>query len=229
MAVHDIAGELQKVRSRSSLFALFVQVPASKLVYECDRLPAFPSSVQDLVMDQVLETRVVSAILDRLEKDSSNDVQAIAVKTLGLLVKRVSVASVQTICERLASHMLGGKSELRDVYGIGLKTLIADVNAAHGQAVADKVSVRLLEGLRPGAAPSGGAGAGAAASASGAAGAGLAQDLRLECLDVLSALLSRFGSHVRDERLDEARIAALALLLDASQGAYRAVMCCAVL
>jgi hypothetical protein len=34
------------------------------------------------------------------------------------------------------------------VYGIGLKTLIADVGAAHGPSVAAKVGPLLLEGLQ---------------------------------------------------------------------------------
>jgi hypothetical protein len=66
------------------------------------------------------EKRVVTAILDRLEKDTSNDVQAIAVKTLGLLVRRVPRDLVEDICVRLGKHLLEGRDELRCVRRKGL-------------------------------------------------------------------------------------------------------------
>ena len=121
-------------------------------------------------MDPLLEKRVSSAVLERLEKDTSPDVHALCVKTLGELAKRVHEAQVQEICERLARHLQEGREELRDIYGIGLKAVIANVKEEAGALVAGALGPRLLTGLQH-AAPG----------------------VRAESLDVLLALLVRFG------------------------------------
>ena len=57
--------------------------------------------------------------------DKSNDVQAVAVKCLAILLKKVQQSQVTEICDKLSSLILDGNDQLRDIYSIGLKTLIA--------------------------------------------------------------------------------------------------------
>lgn len=59
----------------------------------------------------------------------------------------------------------------RDVYGIGMKTLVADADERHGRAVAETAAPFLLRGLGPGA----------------------AADVRGEALDLATELVRRFG------------------------------------
>ena len=79
--------------------------------------------------------------------DSSNDVQSIAVKCLGVLLGKVQEAQVGEICDKLCTLVLEGKDELRDIYSIGLKTLIADVPPAMGPSVCRLLTRRLLSGV----------------------------------------------------------------------------------
>lgn len=51
------------------------------------------------------------------------------------------------ICDKLCSLILDGKSELRDIYSIGLRTLISDVPEAMGKPVAHRLTSRLLSGI----------------------------------------------------------------------------------
>ena len=76
--------------------------------------------------------------------DSSNDVQSIAVKCLGVLLGKVQEAQVGEICDKLCTLVLEGKDELRDIYSIGLKTLIADVPDAMGPSVCRLLTKRSI-------------------------------------------------------------------------------------
>lgn len=89
----------------------------------------------------------MEAILDRLEKDTSNDVQTMAVKCLSVLVTRANEASVREVTKRLCKQLIGGRAELRDVYGIGLKTLVERVHLSFAPAICDESHPRLLEGI----------------------------------------------------------------------------------
>lgn len=90
--------------------------PTSALQPVC--APRLSDGLQETPIEPMTEKRMVTAILDRLEKDTSNDVQAIAVKTLGLLVRRVPRDLVEDICVRLGKHLLEGRDELRCVQGL---------------------------------------------------------------------------------------------------------------
>ena len=123
-------------------------------------------------MDASTERRICTAVL-RLLHDKSNDVQAIAVKTLGILLTTVHEEQVLEIADSLADQVLDAqKSELRDVYAIGLRTLCKTVPSPMGDRVSQRLVGRLLDGIR--------------ASAS--------EEIVLACLDVLSDLLARFGA-----------------------------------
>lgn len=122
-------------------------------------------------MDASTERKICTAVL-RLLHDKSNDVQAIAVKTLGILLTTVHEEQVLEIADSLANQVLDrDKSELRDVYAIGLRTLCKTVPSEMGDKVSQKLVARLLEGIQSDV-----------------------EEIVLACLDVLTDLLGRFGA-----------------------------------
>ena len=122
-------------------------------------------------MDAATERKICTAVL-RLLHDKSNDVQAIAVKTLGILLTTVHEEQVLEIADSLADQVLDPeKSELRDVYAIGLRTLCKTVPSEMGDRVSQKLVKRLLEGIQSDN-----------------------EEIVLACLDVLTDLLGRFGA-----------------------------------
>lgn len=131
---------------------------------------------KDIKIDATMERRICTAVLKQLD-DNSNDVQTIAVKCLGALLKKVQEAQVGEICDKLCDLILDGKAELRDIYSIGLKTLISDVPDAFGPSVASRLTIRLLGGVEQ----------------------DKTVEIKLECLDNLTDLLKRFGREVESE------------------------------
>lgn len=122
-------------------------------------------------LDSNTERQICTAVL-RLLHDKSNDVQAIAVKTLGVLLTTVQQEQVLEIADSLADQVLdASKPELRDVYTIGLRTLVKTIPASAGNNVAHRLVGRLLDGIRT----------------SGN------EEIVLCCLDILTDLLARFG------------------------------------
>ena len=125
-----------------------------------------------MTMESSTERQICTAVL-RLLHDKSNDVQAIAVKTLGVLLTTVKEEQVLEIADSLADQVLdASKSELRDVYAIGLRTLVKTIPLAMGNQVAQRLVGRLLEGIRH----------------------SQNEEIVLSCLDILTELLSRFGA-----------------------------------
>ncbi|CEG47211.1 TATA-binding protein-interacting protein [Plasmopara halstedii] len=131
---------------------------------------------KDVDLGSYLEPKVCVAVLKQLD-DKSNDVQSIAVKCLGILVTKVQVAQVADICSKLCDLILNGKSELRDIYSIGLKTIVADVSQSTGASIANSICVRLLTSF------------------------GKDKDVavKAETLDILNDILRRFGYDVSTE------------------------------
>lgn len=103
--------------------------------------------------------------------DQSNDVQSVAVKCLAIITKKVQQAQIGEVCKKLCSLILDGKDALRDVYSIGLKTLIADVPDSMGALVTERLTAKLLSGISRQE----------------------SEDIQRECLDNMSDLLRRFG------------------------------------
>jgi cullin-associated NEDD8-dissociated protein 1 len=126
-----------------------------------------------LKIDAATELRICTAILGRLD-DKSNDVQSKAIQCLGILLKKVQHSQVLEICSKLCTLILDvEKDDLRDIYSIGLKTLVADVPELSGREVAQHLVGRLLNGV-----------------------SGDRLDIKLECLDCLGDLLRRFGQEI---------------------------------
>ena len=92
---------------------------------------------KDLKIDETMERRICAAVLKQLD-DQSNDVQSVAVKCLAIILKKVHQTQIGEICDKLCNLILDGKDALRDIYSIGLKTLIADVPDEMGQLVSER-------------------------------------------------------------------------------------------
>lgn len=101
-------------------------------------------------------------------------------KCLAIILKKVQQTQIGEICKKLCSLILDGQDALRDIYSIGLKTLIADVPDSMGNLVVERLTANLLTGIsRPGA-----------------------EDIKRECLDLMSDLLKRFGNLNDREHID---------------------------
>lgn len=101
-------------------------------------------------------------------------------KCLAIILKKVQQTQIGEICKKLCALILDGQDALRDIYSIGLKTLIADVPDSMGNLVVEKLTANLLTGIsRPGA-----------------------EDIKRECLDLMSDLLKRFGNLNDREHID---------------------------
>lgn len=142
--------------------------------------------------DSTTERRICTAVL-RLLHDKSNDVQAIAVKTLGVLLTTVQQELVLEIADSLADQVLdASKSELRDVYAIGLRTLVKTIPPSMGDQTSSRLVGRLLDGIRTSS--SSPAVASATDAASSSATTTNPDEIALSCLDILTDLLGRFGA-----------------------------------
>jgi hypothetical protein len=145
--------------------------------------------------------------------DTSNDVQEIAAKCLGPLVKNVSEAHVLNIAQTLVGHLLNAdkkKDELRDISSIGLRTVFAELNPNDPatKTVVESLAAKLVQGI-------------------------VANDEKTPAreqhlLEVLAVLLERFGQLVVER---QALQRALLPLLESSRSATRkrAIDCLALL
>ena len=120
----------------------------------------------ETALEASTERQICAAVL-RLLHDKSNDVQAIAVKTLSVLLTTVQPEQVLEIADSLTDQVLDvTKSELRDVYTIGLRTLVQTIPDA--SLVANRLVGRLLDGIQT-----------------------LGPEIVLACLDVLNDLIGK--------------------------------------
>jgi cullin-associated NEDD8-dissociated protein 1 len=116
-----------------------------------------------------------------------------------VLVTRAQEVNVIDIAQNLCSHILNGSKEMRDIYSIGLKTLITDVPAATGDRVTALVTKSLLKGI---------------AGTSGVVA---------ECLDILTEMLRRFGGSMDRDHVELMRqcLALVCVGLAAASGGLR--------
>jgi hypothetical protein len=161
--------------------------------------------------------------VDRLSDNEKNiEVQSVAVRCLSSLIPRITESRIKEVGDSLAEAFATGKAELRDVYGIGLRTLVLKAPEAYARCVCSALFARLLTLVDAGAdaaaataAGGGAAGAGAGAAKSGNAYAALAGsaaaratgvlgDLRSQAIDVLTEMLRRFGAALTTPELTAA-------------------------
>lgn len=123
-------------------------------------------------LDDESERKVVRMVLKLLE-DKNGEVQNLAVKCLGPLVNKVKENQVETIVDSLCANMISNTEQLRDISSIGLKTVISELpqtSSSLAPNVCQRITGRLSNAIEK-------------------------EDVsvKLESLDILSDLLSRFG------------------------------------
>ncbi|BDA42511.1 Cullin-associated NEDD8-dissociated protein 1 [Coccomyxa sp. Obi] len=99
--------------------------------------------------DNDQEKRLVDLILQQLD-DASGDVSSLAVKCLGLLVRRVACEQAERILDFLCTRLLSGKKEQdRETASIALKTVINEISDPKlGDLVVKNVVPKLLQGMQ---------------------------------------------------------------------------------
>ncbi|CAG8564545.1 11595_t:CDS:10 [Paraglomus brasilianum] len=127
-------------------------------------------------IDEPLERKVVAKILI-LMNDANGEVQNLAVKCLAPLVKKVHEPQLQEIVDRLCDYTTQKKDELRDIAGIGLKTVMIELpnNPNLVNNILSRLVPRLIQQLENPDTP---------------------YEVLTDTLDILSEILSRFGLSV---------------------------------
>lgn len=125
-------------------------------------------------LDDDSERKVVQAIL-KLVEDKNGEVQNLAVRCLGPLVRKIKDTQVEVIINELCSNMFSEDERLRDISSVGLKTVIGQlphVNNTVSNAACKNITNQLVKSIGNSA---------------------LNQYVLLECLDILGDLIRRHG------------------------------------
>jgi cullin-associated NEDD8-dissociated protein 1 len=126
-------------------------------------------------LDDDSERKVVQGVL-KLVEDKNGEVQNLAVKCLGPLVRKVKDSQTEVIINSLSTSMFSDDERLRDISSVGLKTVIAEFSKTPRSVVANasrNITGRLVEAItRP----------------------DLNQYVLLETLDILSDLIRSYGN-----------------------------------
>ncbi|CAG8725492.1 18074_t:CDS:10 [Gigaspora margarita] len=156
----------------------------------------------DFNLDETNEKKVVQKVL-KLMDDANGEVQNLAVKCLAPLVKKVRETQLAEIIDKLCEYATQKKEELRDIAGIGLKTVIVEIpgNSPNAGSVVQRLIPKLLSQLENPKAT---------------------YEVQMDTLDILSELLARFGSSVGNNVASQKRIQnVLVPLLSHSRPAFR--------
>ena len=109
---------------------------------------SYSSSPSLPLIDASTERRICTAVLSLLD-NSSNDMQTVAIKTLGVLLTTVQEELVVEIADKLCTLVLDStKSNLHNVYAIGLTTLITKILLHMRDVVLHRLVGRLIDGIR---------------------------------------------------------------------------------
>ncbi|KAI8139309.1 armadillo-type protein [Fennellomyces sp. T-0311] len=126
-----------------------------------------------LSMDEAIEGKVIRAVLNLME-DKNGEVQNLAVKCLGPLVKRIRIEHTLEILDRLSDFAAQKENEiLRGIASMGLKTVITEVDPVMGPRICEKIIPKLLEMSQSDS-----------------------YEMQMDALDILAEVLSRFGSQI---------------------------------
>ena len=130
-------------------------------------------------VDLDLEKKLVAALLSQLE-DSSGEIGGLAVKCLGLIIKKVHESQSDLLVKSLCDKVLSSKKENhRDIASIALKTVIQEIPERGTLATntATVIAAKMIEGSSNKS----------------------ASEVACESLDILCELLARFGAVVPSE------------------------------
>jgi cullin-associated NEDD8-dissociated protein 1 len=145
-------------------------------------------------VDVDLEKKLVAALLSQLE-DSSGEIGGLAVKCLGLIIKKVHESQSDGLVRSLCDKVLSSKKENhRDIASIALKTIILEIPERGTLATntATIIASKMLEGSSNKS----------------------SSEVACECLDILCELLARFGSIVPTDSRSSIQQCTLAYLND---------------
>ncbi|VDN94136.1 unnamed protein product [Brugia pahangi] len=127
-------------------------------------------------LDDESERRVVNMVVKLLE-DKNGEVQNLAVKCLGPLVHKVKDTQAQAIFSHLCETMINGDEKLRDVSSIALKTAVAELPAASSPLTVAVIKL-LVPPLKDALSDT----------------ERVDISVKLEIIDIISDILSRYGS-----------------------------------
>ncbi|KAI8905790.1 armadillo-type protein [Powellomyces hirtus] len=122
-------------------------------------------------LEDVNEKKVVTALI-KLLTDSNGEVQNVAVKCFAPLVKKIHESQLQEVVDQLCRLLVDKREELRDIAGIGLKTVVIEIPS--GSPIASTVVEGLVPKLLQQFTVNG-------------------KDPQLDVIDILSEVLSRFA------------------------------------
>ena len=92
-----------------------------------------------------LKKGTLSAAVGRLSDAETNiDVQGLAVRCLSALIPRITESRIKEVAESLTEGFAAGRPDLRDVYAIGLKTLVMKAPEGFARCVCDALVARML-------------------------------------------------------------------------------------
>uniref|UniRef100_A0A0K0CT64 TIP120 domain-containing protein n=1 Tax=Angiostrongylus cantonensis TaxID=6313 RepID=A0A0K0CT64_ANGCA len=146
-------------------------------------------------LDDDSEKKVVRMLI-RLLDDNNGEVQNLAVKCLGTVTQRVKEAQAETLVDALCSMMVAGSDALRDVSSIALKTVVGNLPVANTMFVTNLMK-RLIPKLN-----------------SALEQTKTNDSVRLEIVDIIGDVLSRFGSLITSVHKDTQKVLLDQLLLE---------------
>lgn len=142
-------------------------------------------------MDAMIEGKVVKAVL-LLMDDKNGEVQNLAVKCLGPLVKQIKEENLLHIIDRLNEYASQQKNEeLRGIASVGLKTVVSEVDSIRGHQVCTRIFPKLLSTIQ---------------------NTDASFEMQMDTLDILAELLARFGGQITLEQQTQIQSVLLPLL-----------------
>lgn len=142
-------------------------------------------------METMIEGKVVKAVL-LLMDDKNGEVQNLAVKCLGPLVKQIKEENLLHIIDRLIEYASQQKNEeLRGIASVGLKTVVSEVDSIRGNQVCTRIFPKLLTTIQTN---------------------DTSFEMQMDTLDILSELLARFGGQITLEQQTQIQSVLLPLL-----------------
>ncbi|RCH96938.1 Cullin-associated NEDD8-dissociated protein 1 [Rhizopus azygosporus] len=140
------------------------------------------------ILESSIESKVVKGVLQLLN-DKNSEVQNLAVKCLGPLVKQIREEQLFELIDRLDEYTTQTASEeLRGIASVSLKTVIAEINQHQGGRVCARIIPKLLRNIQS---------------------ENATYEMEMDTLDILAEILTRFGTQISLENQAEIQNALL--------------------
>ncbi|CEI99860.1 hypothetical protein RMCBS344292_13940 [Rhizopus microsporus] len=140
------------------------------------------------ILESSIESKVVKGVLQLLN-DKNSEVQNLAVKCLGPLVKQIREEQLFDLIDRLDEYTTQTASEeLRGIASVSLKTVVAEINQHQGGRVCARIIPKLLRNIQS---------------------ENTTYEMEMDTLDILAEILTRFGTQISLENQAEIQNALL--------------------